>query len=355
MGDENIDLVKEIFNKLKTAYAEQSAGALEAAITGNNKRLFNSAELQDHHALLPLAVLPSGASKAEADVYGLVLNRFFITLKPPYIYHSITILVNIQKHIFTGNGIEIIQSGWKKGIKNENDDNAQSFAGVQENGSYPVEALNVEEKYTEPKKHYTYATLLQLMENPRNEDGKHLVGLGTPATRGSILKTLADRQYMSLQGKSILITDKGKFLINVIYKNPTLKQFISIPESTRWEEQLHSNADVFLAGIKSFVKNVVKTTIAETYQKQETSLGKCPLCGNLVREGQKNYYCGGYKNGCKFSIWKEVSHASISSNEAAALLAGKKTRIKKCKNKDGKQFEARFYLQDGQIKFDFGR
>jgi DNA topoisomerase-3 len=355
MGDENVSLVKSIYDKIKITYPKYAAGTDEALLSANNKRLFNSADLQDHHALIPLAILPDNASKEEYDVYHLVLERFFTTLKPAYIYNSITITVSIASFVFSGNGIEILQLGWMQGRKNaENENQNQNLSDIQLNASYPLQSINCEEKFTEPQKHFTFTTLLSLMENPRGEEGNHLVGLGTPATRGSILQTLFDRQYTILQGKSILITDKGTFLIETLLKNDMLKKFIAIPETTRWEEQLHSETSVFLNGIKNLVNEIIKTAVIDaTYQKQGNTLGKCPLCGGEVREGKKNYYCVNYKNACKFVIWKEIAHTTVSAADVTALLSGKKTRLKNCKNKDGKPFSARFSLKDGAITFEF--
>jgi len=191
------------------------------------------------------------------------------------------------------------------------------------------------------------------MENPRNEEGKHLSGLGTPATRGAILQKLSDRKYTELKGKSILITDDGKFLIDNILKNEELKTFISIPETTRWEEELHTDTEKFLAGIKDFTRLAVKNTSMETYKTEKEAFGKCPLCGKPVFEGKKNYYCEGYKEGCKFVIWKEICTASVGEPDVKLLLAGKQTKAKKCKSKAGKEFQAAFYLKDGRVEFKF--
>jgi DNA topoisomerase-3 len=348
MGDENVDLVKSIYDKLKPLYKQFSEGSDETKIDGNNKRLFNSAELEDHHALIPLDALPENAGTEERNVYLLVAERFFTALKPPYIYNAVKIEIEIEKYAFAGNGVEVLQSGWKKGTDVE-----QTLTGLREGEDYPVLKVALEEKFTEPKKHYTYATLLQLMENPKNEEGKKLIGLGTPATRGSILKNISDRKYIEFQGKSILITDKGKTLIEIILKSESLKKFTGIDETTGWEEKLRENPKEFVEEIKGFVSLVIKTTVIDIPVTAENAVGKCPLCGKPVREGKNNYYCAGYKEGCAFVIWKTIAGAAVSPSDASALLTGKKTKLKKCKNKDGKQFSASFRLTDGKVVFEF--
>jgi DNA topoisomerase-3 len=361
MGDENVAMVKDIYNKLTAKYEDTNmeeefiAGADPSLISAGNKRLFNSAELQDHHALIPLAPLPADVSQAEDCIYSLVFERFFTILKPPYVYNSVSINVDISGRQFRGNGVEVLQAGWKSSHNADEEEPEENYSGVEENREYAVSSVKIEEKKTEPKKHYSFASLLQLMENPRGEDGKRLTGLGTPATRGAILQKLVDRKYVSLKGKNILITDDGKFLIENILKNNELSAFISIPETTRWEERLHENTSSFLDGIKGFVRRAVANTGMQTYRREKTSLGKCPLCGGDVYEGKKNYYCSNYKGEkpCNFVIWKEICAAAVSPAEAQAMLAGKPTKAKKCVSKAGKEFKAAFYLSKGKIELSF--
>ncbi|MDR2941706.1 MAG: DNA topoisomerase [Treponema sp.] len=369
MGGDNVELVRGIYEKLKTKYAKVAgtgrfndaiANSDPSLISHDNKRVFNSADLQDHHALIPLAPLSEALSVSETSIYSLVLERFFTVLNPPYVYNSISINVDISGHKFIGKGIEVINSGWKSGSGGVDDNDEEKepekdYSGLEKSRVYPVSSVNTEEKQTEPKKHYTFASLLQLMENPRGDDGKHLTGLGTPATRGAILQKLVDRKYVSLKGKNVLISDNGKFLIENILKNDGLTAFISVPETTRWEEQLHNDTAAFIEGIKDFVRATVKNTGMTAYQYEKKSLGKCPLCAGDVYEGNKNYYCGNYKaeNPCRFTIWKEICHASVNHSDVQALLAGKQTKVKKCTGKTGKYFNAKLELVNGKIEFRF--
>lgn len=368
MGDENVNLVRGIYDKLTAKYNDSIwkdflKDADPAQINPDNKRLFNSAELQDHHAIIPLTPPPGECTSEEDDIYSLVFERFFTTLKPPYIYNAIEIKAGIYKdgmsqiNCFTGNGIEVIQSGWKSGKETGEDDNepAQDLTGLEEGERYPVVSIQSEEKQTQPKKYYTFTTLLSLMENPRNEEGKRLTGLGTPATRGAILQKLVDRQYILLNKKNIIITEQGKFLVENILNNVQLAAFVSLPETTRWEERLHENTEAFLEGIKEFVKQAVQNTDTAVYQREKESLGRCPLCPGDVYEGKKNYYCGNYKaeKPCGFTIWKEICAANITPQDVQTMLAGRKTKMKKCISKNDKEFKAAFYLHNGKVLMQF--
>ena len=370
MGDDNVDLVKNIYDKLKTHYSEIRlrdcheivSNSDPSLVSNDNKRVFNSAELQDHHALIPLTTLDETRESLDTDetnIYLLVFERFFAVFKLPYVYNSISIDLDISGHKFIGNGIEVINHGWKLTLDNDEDEDApEDYSGLEQGKEYKVDSVNSLEKKTEPKKHYTFATLLQLMENPRGDDGKHLTGLGTPATRGAILQKLVDRKYVLLKGKNVLISDDGNFLIENILKNNELAAFISIPETTRWEEQLHDNTTAFIGGIKDFVRTAVKNTGMETYQHEKKSLGKCPICktGDIYEGNKNNYYCSNYKSNppCKFVVWKNICGATVNHSDVQALLAGKQTKVKKCvSHKTGKDFNAKFELINGKVEFRF--
>jgi len=229
--------------------------------------------------------------------------------------------------------------------------------GIERDKSYPVESVNVGERETEPGKRHTFASLLSLMENPRDGDGRHLVGLGTPATRGAILKKLVDRGYLATKGKSVTLSDDGKFLMENIAGNERLSVFFSVPETTKWEERLHSDTAAFLDGIRDFVRLTVVGSAMEAYIRQKNSVGKCPLCGGDVYESWKSYRCEnhGGDEPCKFAVWKEICGAAVSEADVRALLAGKKTGLKKCRGaKSGKKFKAAFVLENGRVEFAFG-
>jgi hypothetical protein len=79
----------------------------------------------------------------------------------------------------------------------------------------------------------------------------------------------------------------------------------------------------------------------------EEGTGLCPFCGNPLREGEKDYYCTGYKQAppCQFSVWKTVAGAKVSLEDMRLLVAGKHTRIKKRTSKNGKRFKDVFILE----------
>lgn len=351
LGDENVELYSEKYELLSGLYPELSQDCDNSKISNENKRLFNSAKLQDHHGLIPLADIPDSASDLQKKVYYSVLKRFFDVIKSEFIYESCLITGTTQDLEFKGSGRIIIQ----KGFKTELDDEIQSIPDLNENENIPVTKINNLDKVTQPKKHYTNATILALMENPKGEDenlGK-LVGLGTPATRADIIDKLLTREYITQTDQKLLITEKGKFLINAILKVPELKDFISIAKTTEWEEKLADDPESFLNEIRTFIKTKI-ANITITDKWIDPGLGSCPKCKKgRIRETQKSYSCSEWKAGCDFTIWKNIANAKVSSADVQLLITGKKTKTKKMTSKAGKEFSAALQLINGKVEFVF--
>ena len=358
LGDENVDLFKNKYELLSPIYPELSNGCLPESISQSNKRIFNSSKLKDHHALIPLAPLPETASKKEALVYTVVLERFFTSIKKTHLYEAVSIIALKDSFQLKASGKIILEEGWKKNGDNDDENQEQTLPSLQEGDKVSITKTEILDKQTQPKKHFTEASILALMENPRNEEdnsGK-LVGLGTPATRADILEKLLKREYIVLDKKNLLIGDKGIFLMQTILQVPELAQLVTIQTTTAREEQLESTPELFLESMKNML--ITKLPSMKVEKKWEKpSLGSCPLCKNgKILSAEKNWYCSRYKDGCSFTLWKNVSGAKLSDTDLQQLLAGKTTRPKKMKSKAGKEFSARLkLLQDGKVDFIFDK
>ncbi|MDR1748027.1 MAG: topoisomerase C-terminal repeat-containing protein, partial [Spirochaetaceae bacterium] len=325
-------------------------------ITPDNKRLFNSAKLTDHHALIPLKALSEAAATEQRNVYSAVLKRFFTVIKDSHHFDAITVTSESNGFTLTGSGKTVTRWGWKECEKDTDDsDEAVSFPPLSEGETYTITDTAVLKKQTGPKKHFTHATLLALMENPKGESGLHpgtkLIGLGTPATRADIIDTLLKREYIQQSKQSLMITDKGRFLINTVTQLPALASFVSINTTTEWEKTLQQTPDQFVEDIKEFLKTTIPA-ISITARWEGDPVGSCPVCkkGKILK-GKKNWYCSAYKKGCGFVIWNTVCGASLSASDVQALLSGEKTKSKKMKSSKGKEFSAQLILVNGKIEF----
>jgi DNA topoisomerase-3 len=358
LGDDNVDLYRSVYSQLKGIYPQLAAGCREEKITAGNKRLFNTAKLVDHHALIPLAPLAAGAGDKQRLVYEAVADRFFSVIKDSRIYETVTVEADCSGFRLLGKGIKNIRSGWKTAVSpDEEDDDVQDQVfpeSCTEGSKASVQGTETLQKKTRPKKHYTEATILALMKNPLGEEGETLHVLGSPATRADIIEKLFSRGYLERKNRCCLITGKGKFLIETVIKTDELRTFIGLKTTTVWEEMLEKDPSAFYRDIKAFVVRTVPLVTADKWEKP--SLGTCPQCGKgVVCEGKKSWYCSLYKSGCSFTVWKEICGARISAAEMQAMLSGGKTRKKKMKSRAGKEFSASLMLADdaGVIKTVF--
>jgi DNA topoisomerase-3 len=249
---------------------------------------------------------------------------------------------------------EVIQQGFKSVLKETPEGEEDQETGAFNEKSCALLKLEILNKKTSPQKEFSQDTLLAFMENPRNQEEVKLTGLGTPATRSGIIKNLFDRGYIREEKKKLYATGKGLFLLKQLQKDEKLRHIADAGETTAWETQLKENPGEFKKSVIEYLRSCIKQGEREHYVKDD--LGRCPLCGNPMREGQKNYYCAGYKQSppCTFFIRKEIAGAKLSLEDIQLLLSGKPTGIKKCTSKNGKRFTAVFVLQkDGTVAFRF--
>ena len=360
MGDNNVDLFLEKFELLKDK-SLFSSFCDPSLINIHNKHIFNSSQLEDHHALIPLNKLPDAATEKERNVYNIVLESFFTVCMPDFVFNEKSLRFHVASYIFTSMIREIIQPGWKESIQKvpvSNEDIDDDDICVIEVDGFDetrcrVTELHILEKKTLPKKEFAMDTLLSFMEHPKGEGDSKLSGLGTPATRAEIIKKLFSSDYVKEDKKKLYTTERGRFLLEQLSKNELLNSLTDVSNTTDWEERLSKNPQAFEKEIADFVIECVKSGSSRT-TFQRPSLGACPLCGRPVYETKLSYSCSGYKEDpkCSFTIWKTISGAPINQNDVHLLLNGQKTKVKKCKGKKG-LFEAAFALKGGEIEFIF--
>jgi len=359
MGDNNADLFLEKFSLLKgdCALSEFSDPLL---INPGNKHIFNSAQLEDHHALIPLSKIPPSANEKEHKIYSVVLESFFTVCMPDYVYNEKSLQFHISMYLFTSTIRETTQKGWKEFAKispKDPDEVNEEEVPFFDESSCSLSGLKILEILTKPNKEFAIDTLLSFMEHPKGDgaEGK-LSGLGTPATRAEIIKKLFAAQYIEEKKKSLFATDRGLFLLRLLSKNEHLKKMADVSHTTEWENSLASDPASFEKAIADYVSLCVKSCSAiEREVFHQPSLGACPLCKKPVFESKIGYGCSGWKETpkCNFIIFKTISGAPVSASDASLLLIGQKTKPKKCKTKDGKPFEASFFLEGGSVKFIF--
>jgi DNA topoisomerase-3 len=367
MSNEASKILKEL-----TQYKQVSFDINNCKVSEKNKRIFDSSKLTDHHALIPTGKIPSDLKPDEEKLYELIVRRFISAFYPDFKYKTTTVITVVGQDRFKTTGKTVISQGWKEVYGVE--ENEQSLPPLKEKDAIHVIKTDIEKKQTTPPPRYTDASILQAMTNAHRfikdeelkKKLKETAGLGTAATRAAILETLKNRGYIERKGKSLIPTEKGIFLISKV-KN----ERISDPAYTAlWEQELDAIAsgeiktsDSFMTGIKVYTKDIVeKAKVIEAcpigsqdgrggimgnkngIKEQREAIGKCPECGNPVYENAKAFGCSRWKEGCKFTLWKnlleKLGKKTISAKQAKILLEGGNIKLTGLKGKSGKEFDA---------------
>ena len=373
------DSVEELVGKMPVLLPFVDYGQLGHDI----KRVINNAKVSDHHAILPTKeAVEKGIADLPADKKNLMMlicQQLVQATGEEYLYEQTDITVKCQEHDFKARGKISVQMGFKeveKAFKQlcvkaepvEGKEKETSIPAGYEEGMrlFPVKAEKTAH-YTSPPKPFNEDTLLAAMETAGNKEfdsETEKKGLGTPATRASIIEKLVSSGYAQRKGKQILPSIGGKELVKVMPEY--LKSAVMTAE---WENQLlmmekgQITDTQFMGEITSLVRKILEVCreIPEEerrrFQTAREVIGKCPVCGCDVFEGKQNFYCSNRQ--CDFALWKEnrflgSMEKNLDKKMARELLDKACTHVKGLysKKKDMK-FDADLLLtlEDGKPRF----
>ncbi len=373
------DSVEELVGKMPVLLPFVDYGQLGHGI----KRVINNAKVSDHHAILPTKeAVEKGIADLPADKKNLMMlicQQLVQATGEEYLYEQTDITVKCQEHDFKARGKIPVQMGFKeveKAFKHlyvkaepvEGKEKETSIPAGYEEGMrlFPVKADKTTH-YTSPPKPFNEDTLLAAMETAGNKEfdsETEKKGLGTPATRASIIEKLVSSGYAQRKGKQILPSTEGKELVKVMPEY--LKSAVMTAE---WENQLlmmekgQITDTQFMGEITSLVRKILEVCreIPEEerrrFQTEREVIGKCLVCGCDVFEGKQNFYCSNRQ--CDFALWKEnrflgSMEKNLDKKMARELLDTACTHVKGLysKKKDMK-FDADLLLtlEDGKPRF----
>lgn len=373
------DSVEKLVEKMPVLLSFVDYGQLGHGI----KRVINNAKVSDHHAILPTKeVVEKGIADLPADKKNLMMlicQQLVQATGEEYLYEQTDITVKCQEHDFKARGKIPVQMGFKEVEKafkqlcvkaepvEEKEKETSIPAGYEEGMRlFPVKAEKTTH-YTSPPKPFNEDTLLAAMETAGNKEfdsETEKKGLGTPATRASIIEKLVSSGYAQRKGKQILPSTEGKELVKVMPEY--LKSAVMTAE---WENQLlmmekgQITDTQFMGEITFLVRKILEVCreIPEEerrrFQTAREVIGKCPVCGCDVFEGKQNFYCSNRQ--CDFALWKEnrflgSMEKNLDKKMARELLDKACTHVKGLysKKKDMK-FDADLLLtlEDGKPRF----
>ena len=367
-----VDKASKVLNFLK-----QGLSFVDEINFTKSKRVFDNSKVESHSAIMPTYLIPKSLTQDEEIVYNAIKNRFIMQFMPVAEYEETKIITKVNnseiKGVFISKGKVQLVEGWKKVEKIESKDTILPYVNI--NDLVDIMDHAITSHVTKPKKQHTEKTLLKMMETcgkgHDNEDSEEMLtailsgfSIGTPATRAETIKKLKDVGYIAMQNKNLICTELGRKLV----KTFPIKELFDLEFTGRLEKTLSDiekgkfTKQEFLNVIFDFtskavdeIKNEQQVIINEVARekKQIEVLGKCPLCGHGVIEGQKGFGCSNWKNGCKFVIWKNDKFLATmkkkpSKTMVKSLLKNGVVTVKGLTSKKGNKFDANMRYEKNQ-------
>lgn len=346
---------------------ETYTAPLEGQTLLKSKKVFDNSKVTDHHAIIPTGQPPVNLTDMERKVFDLIARRFIAVFYPDCKVATTTVQGEAAGVDFKTSGKQILDPGWRVVFgtpspeeKEEKDDDNEHVLPAFVKGESGPHVPDLLEKWTQPPRPYTEATLLRAMEtagklvdNDELRDALKENGIGRPSTRAAIIETLFKRNYIRKEKKNLVATPTGIELIQIIRE-----ELLKSAELTGiWEKKLREierktyNAAQFLEELKQMVSEVVVSVLSDNSNRRitiqvpeeekkgktktadtdkETSAKKeskkrasrkkavpkaeatalqgdaligqpCPLCGKgTILKGKTAYGCSEWRNGCTF-------------------------------------------------------
>ena len=330
-----------------------------------NRHSVDNTKVTDHHAIIPTGETPSGLSTDEITIYQMVVNRFIEAFSPDSEEERMQVRFTDGTNTFTWKACRQISLGWKavqkdkeaEADKKEDSDEQilSSLPTLTEGEILPLVDAEITEHKTKPKPLYTEATLLSAMENAgkevENAESKKAMaecGIGTPATRANIIETLILRDYIRRDKKSIIPTEKGLAVYEIVKD----KKIANAEMTGSWELALAAieagkmPSDKFSQGINSYVGTICEELLSLSSEQKSYPVYRCPKCGQQsVGIYAKVAKCR--HETCGFHVFREVCGIHLSEDNIRDLISSGRTPILKgLTSKAGKNFNARLVLKD---------
>ena len=374
LPEDYVSTVKETMEALgKANYADAAGNILKNDwVQAGNKKIFNNTKISDHFAIIPtLKAAPSTLKEQELKIYDLVVKRFLAVFHPVAEFLVTTRITRVEGEPFKTEGKVLVKPGWLTVYgRDQQKEDIGHLVPVAEGESVKTSEILIDAKATRPPARYTEATLLSAMEHAgKRVDDEELAeamsekGLGTPATRASIIEELIRHKYMVREQRELIPTAQAFSLITLLTALDV--NALSKPELTgEWEFKLKEiergnfDRDSFMNEIRSMTDKIVAATKAYDGDTVPGDYGQlevaCPKCGSVVKETYKRFHCVAEE--CDFSFWKIMGGRQFDLIEANELVSNRRIGpLDGFRSKMGRAFSAELKLtEDHKVEFDFG-
>jgi DNA topoisomerase-3 len=396
LPEDYVPVVKQTFEMLADSGMKHLAPHALTALDNNyirpSKRIFDNAKVSDHFAIIPTLQAPHGLSEAEQKIYDLVVRRFMAVFFPAAEYQITTRISTVASagasHNFKTEGKVLVKPGWlaiygkeaAEESKDGDDKNPGNLVPVAPGERVKAEAVDPKALKTRPPARYTEATLLGAMEGAGKtveddelREAMQEKGLGTPATRSSIIEGLISEAYMLREGRELIPTAKA-FQLMTLLRGLDVQELTKAELTGEWEFKLAQmehgklRRETFMAEIAAMTERMVKKakeydrdTVPGDYATLHTP---CPNCGGVVKENYRRYACTGLdgkSDGCGFSFGKTPAGRTFELAEVEQFLRDRKIGpLSGFRSKAGWPFTAEMVIKfdeetkNYKLEFDFG-
>jgi len=392
LPEDYVPVVKQTFEMLADSGMKHLAPHAATALKGNyirpSKRIFDNAKVSDHFAIIPTLQAPSGLSEAEQKIYDLVVRRFMAVFFPSAEYQITTRISTAVGHSFKTEGKVLVKPGWlaiygkeaAEEVKDGDEKNPTNLVPVKPGELVNAQAVDPKALKTRPPARYSEATLLGAMEGAGKtveddelREAMQEKGLGTPATRSSIIEGLIAEKYMLREGRELIPTAKA-FQLMTLLRGLGVEELSKAELTGEWEYKLAQmelgklSRQSFMADIAAMTERMVKK--AKEYDRDTipgdyaTLSAPCPNCGGIVKENYRRYTCTGKtgtEEGCGFSFGKTPAGRTFEVAEVEQFLRDKKIGpLEGFRSKAGWPFTAEMVIKfdeetkNYKLEFDFG-
>lgn len=336
-----------------------------------NRQSVDDSKVTDHHAIIPTGEEYPMLSTDEQTIYTMIAHRFVEAFLPPSQEERMQVEMTEGTHHFIWKGQRPVALGWKvvqrkrddKRKESEEEEELDKLPAILEGETLSLQSAELLKQATKPKPLYTEATLLSAMEHAGKEvedaETKKVLsecGIGTPATRANIIETLILRDFIRREKKSLVPTDKGLDVFEVVKEMK-----IANPEMTgNWELSLAAieagalDIGEFEEGIKEYTRQICIELLALTAPTMHYPVYKCPKCGK-ESFAIYNKVAKCKDEACGFKVFRELCGTFLSDSNIQDLITkGKTPTLKGMTSKAGKKFNARLVLkEDFSTAFEF--
>jgi DNA topoisomerase III len=356
------DVFVEIPALLLTLKGSSTWGGYVNSMGEPTRRSVDDTKITDHHALLITGVKAKNLSSDDTAIYHMIIGRMLESFSDKCVKNVTTVSATCSEVAFTLKGFIVKQKGWRTIYGEETKDTV--LPKWAKGDLLPIRGCSLTEGKTKPKPLHTEATLLAAMETAGKETEDEELrqslkasGIGTPATRASIIETLFHREYILRQKNTLVPTEKGLALFSVVKD----MRIANVEMTGEWELSLTNiengeiKAETFRKGIEEYTSQITSEllTCDKLFTHKETEC-LCPKCqtGNM-QFFSKLVRCD--NPSCGLPVFRQIAGKTLTDKDILDLLIKGKTEvIKGFNSKQGKAFSASIIFDEAfNTKFVF--